>query len=549
MDVSVLNIIPSKPGVYIFKKGEEHIYIGKAKNLKKRLSSHFKSKEGKSLLIVQEADKLDYIITDNEKEALILEATLIFEYKPKYNTALKDTQAYPYIRISNDEIPYVEIVRNRKEDGTYFGPYTNVYFTRQFFEVLRKIFKFRTCTKDLKKIKRPCMEYYLGRCSGICIGLENPDEYLKRIEELKSVLSGKFDIVIQKIKDLMEQHSKLLNFEIAAKYRDLLQNFTSIIESQGVVLNEDLNVDVIVLENNTFLVFKVRNGYLLSKLLYEGEISFEEFLYQFYYGKKSDLPQRIIAEHTIDFDIPVEKPNSQSEITLLKKAKANLEYETNLIFKKKEILKQAKELLGLSKIPLKIEGVDISHTSGKNTVASLIVMENGELKKEEYRKYKLGDILDDFESIRIFVKKRYSKHLLPDLLFVDGGIGQVNSAYEELKRLGKVCDIVGLTKENEILVTKNGEVKLHFTHDVLRIFVKLRDETHRFANKFSEELRIKRSLKSQLDEIPGIGPKRKKILLEKYKTLENLKNASLSELEQLLGKKVAQSLISKLFND
>lgn len=556
LDFKILEKIPNKSGVYIFKKGEEYIYIGKAKELKKRLTSHFKAKDGKSKLIVEEADDLQVILLDNEKEALILEANMIYKYKPKYNAMLKDTQVYPYIRISNDEIPYLEIVRNRKGEGEFYGPFTNVYFTRQLFEVLRKVYKFRTCKRDITKLKKPCMDYHLGLCSGVCINEESPEDYKKKINEVKNVLKGKFSDVISFIKLKMEQHARLLDFENAAKYRDILLNFNKVMESQGVVLPESVNIDLVVGKHKTFLVFKIRSGYLISKLVYEYDGHIVDFIELFYTQNTSDIPEKIIVEKENKelkniakiLGIKIAQAKDDLELQLLNKAIDNLNYEIGLILTNKSILKQMKELLGLMKLPNKIEGIDISHLAGKNTVASLVVFENGEIKKEEYRRYKLGDILDDFESIRIVVKKRYTKHNVPDLLFIDGGIGQVNAAYQSLKEIGKEkeCDVIGLAKEEETIITLHGEIRLAFDHPVLRLLVKIRDETHRVANEFTRNLSTKKSLRSILDEIKWIGPKRKKTLLERYTSIEEILSVSRSEIEQLIGKKAAESLLSEL---
>lgn len=554
LDFSAIENIPHKAGVYVFKKGNEYIYIGKAKDLKKRLSSHFKAKEGKSKVIVEEADSVEIILLDNEKEAFILEANMIFEYKPKYNAMLKDTQVYPYIRVSNDEIPYVEMVRSRKGDGKFYGPFTNVQFTRQLLEVLRKVFKFRTCRRDMSKVTKPCMDFHLGLCTGICAREESMEDYKKRIGELMEVLKGDFAHVIDFVKFKMEQHAKLLDFENAAKYRDILLNFNKVMEAQGVVLPEKVNLDVVVGKHKTFLVFKIRSGYLLSKLVYEYDGELDEFIELFYMRNQIDVPDKIIIEKKTRsigelskiLNVRIDQPTDELEAQLLKKAIDNLNYEIGLIIVNRNVLKQMKELLGLSKLPNRIEGIDISHLYGKNTVASLIVFENGEVKKEEYRRYKLGDILDDFESIRMVVKKRYTKHDLPDLLFIDGGIGQVNAAYEALIEIGKECDVVGLAKEEEILVTRHGKIKLAYEHPVLRLLVRIRDETHRVANEFTQKLSMKRSLRSVLDEIKWIGPKRKKLLLEKYNTIEQLLSVSRDEIEQLIGKKAAESLLSEL---
>lgn len=556
LSVDVLNDIPHKPGVYLFKREKEYIYIGKAKDLKKRLTSHFKATAGKSKLIVEEADDLEVILVSNEKEALILEANLIFEYKPKYNAMLKDTQVYPYIRISDDEVPYLEIVRSRKGAGSFYGPYTNVTFTRQLFEVLRKVYKFRTCKRDLKLIKKPCMDYHLGLCSGVCVGEESTEEYKKRLEKLRTVLSGKFSDVVEYVKSKMEQHAKLLDFENAAKYRDVLLNFNKVMETQGVVLPEQVNIDVIAGKDNTYLVLRIRSGYLIGKLLYEFEGTLEDFVEQFYVSKGSETPEIVLVEHKTKeleklskiLGIKILVPTQKDELyyQLLDKAMENLNYEIGLILSSKAVLRQMKELLGLSKVPYRIEGVDISHTSGKNTVASLIVFKNGEVKKDEYRRYKLGDILDDYESIRQLIKRRYTKHELPDLIFVDGGIGQVNAAYEALEIIGKKCDVVGLAKEEEIIVTNHGNIRLDYEHPVLRLLVKLRDETHRVANTFARQLATKKSLRSFLDEVKWIGPKKKRLLLERYSSIAELKKASREEIEQLIGKKAAESLLNEL---
>ncbi|ANE41168.1 MAG: excinuclease ABC subunit UvrC [Fervidobacterium sp.] len=552
----ILNDIPHKAGVYLFKKGTDYIYIGKAKDLKKRLTSHFRATSGKSKLIVEEADDLEIILVSNEKEALILEANLIFEHKPKYNAMLKDTQVYPYIRISDDEVPYLEIVRSRKGTGSFYGPYTNVSFTRKLFEVLRKVYKFRTCKKDLTSIKKPCMDYHLGLCSGVCVGEESVEEYKKRLKKLETVLSGNFSDVVAYVKTKMEQHAKLLDFENAAKYRDILMNFSKVMEAQGVVLPDQVNLDVIVGKSNTYLVLRIRSGYLIGKLLYEFEGTLEDFVEQFYVSRGAELPKIVLVEQKsrgltklakvlgIEFIVPSPKAELYSE--LLDKAIENLNYEIGLILSNKAILRQMKELLGLSRVPYRMEGIDISHTSGKNTVASLIVFENGEVKREEYRRYKLGDILDDYASIRMLIKRRYTKHELPDLIFVDGGIGQVNAVYEALEAIGKKCDVIGLAKEEEVIVTKHGAVSLSYDHPVLRLLVKLRDETHRVANTFARQLATKRSLRTFLDEIKWIGPKRKRILLERYSSVEELKKASREEIERLIGKKATESLLNEL---
>lgn len=556
LDPKVLGNVPNKPGVYIFKCAGIPIYIGKAKSLKKRLTSHFRDTDGKSKLIVSEADDLEIIILTNEKEALILEAQLIFEHKPKYNALLKDTQVYPYIRITDEHIPRVEIVRSRKGTGEFYGPFTNVQFTRRLFEVLRKIFKFRTCKKDLRIPRnrlKPCMDFHLGLCGGVCVGEEREAEYFARLEKMKEVLQGNFRFVVDYVKEKMEQHAKFLDFENAAKYRDLLLNFNKLMESQGVVLPHKYNLDVVVGKLNLFLILRVRSGFLVSKLVYEFNGEIGEFIERYYAEHRSDVPERIIVEkkrglRTVArvLELTIDEPSDDWERQLLEKAIDNLNYETGLVISNRDVLKQMKELLGLRRVPNRIEGIDISHLAGKFTTASLVVFENGEVKKDEYRRYKLGNVLNDYESIRTVVKRRYTKHDVPDLLFVDGGMGQVRGRTPGLNEIGKETDVVGIAKEEEMIVMPSGSLKLPLDHPVLRLLIKLRDETHRVANTFTGKLSITDKLKSFLDEVEGIGPKRRQLILKKFPSLEALAHASREDLERLLGKRTAQRLLEKL---
>ena len=549
LDKSIIEKISNKPGVYLFKKENEYIYIGKAKNLKKRLSTHFTLKEEKSKLIINEADTLETIVVTNEKEALLLEATLINKYLPKYNVMLKGNEFYPYIRISNDKFPYVEVVRNKRKNGIYFGPYTNIRYTKVLVEILQKILKFRTCKKEISKIKKPCMYHYLNVCSAPCIGNINEELYKKNISKLLSILKGDFDFVRNFIKEKMEHHARMLDFENAIKYRDLLFSFENLLNSQGVILNDKRNIDYIEFSNDLFIILRVRGGALVSKLVYEANLSFEEFLYHFYYGISSEFPEKIIISHniTIDFDIPISQPLDENDEKLLNIAKENLEEK---LFEKTitlESLKKLKQYLNLKKIPRLIEGTDISHRRGKYTVASLVVFENGKPITNLYRKYKLGNILNDYESIKLLIKKRYTKHKLPDLFFVDGGLGQVNAAIEAFKELGlNFTNVVGIAKQNEIIVTKDKTLTLPLNNPVLRALIKIRDETHRVANTFSGKLKLKNYKTKILDEIPGIGPKRKKLLLKTYGSINNIKNAPLEELEKLIGKKLAKRLKDEL---
>jgi len=535
-------LAPEEPGVYIFKNKGVPIYIGKAKRLSNRLRSYLNPQTEKVFRIGEEADELETIVVMNEREAFILEANLIKKYRPKYNVRLKDTDFYPYIRISDDEIPYVEIVKRKLWDGTYFGPYTSVQFVRNLLEILQKIMGFRTCKSDLKRIKRPCFLYHLGRCIGPCIG--NIESHEEAIRKLREFLSGNMEEVFDYLKEKMETHSKMLDFENAAKYRDLLLNLSNVLESQGVVFEENINCDVLVHAHDLFVVLRVRNGYLVGKISFEMEGgNVEDFIREYYISGRGDIPKTLILESDLDemdysslgFEY-VGPPRSTTEEDLLEKAKKNLENELKMRGLRKEALEELMKLLNMKDFPYRIEGIDISHLQGKYTVASLVVFEDGFPKKGDYRRYKIEqDHPDDYESIRTVVKRRYSKHPLPNLLFVDGGIGQVNAAIEALKEIGKDCPVVGLAKKEETVVFENREIHLPHDHPVLRLLVQIRDETHRFAVSYHRKRREKESLRSVLDNVPGIGPIRKKKLIEHFGSLENIRSASLEEIARVIG--------------
>ncbi|PLV59019.1 excinuclease ABC subunit UvrC [Thermotoga sp. KOL6] len=549
-----IRLAPSEPGVYLFKKENVPIYIGKAKNLSARLKSYLTPSTEKVRNIVEESDDLEMIVVASEKEAFLLEANLIRKHKPKYNVRLKDTEFYPYIRISNDRIPYVEIVKRKLKDGLYFGPYTNTRFVKELLEVLQKIFGFRTCRSDLKRIKRPCFLYHLGQCVGPCIG--NLGEHDKAIHKLKEFLSGRIREVLDYLQRKMETHAKMLDFENATKYRDLLFNLSNVLESQGVTFSENINCDVVVHDHDLFVVLRIREGYLMGKVSFEMEGGgIEDFIREYYVFGRGDIPESLIVEENLNgMDYTslgfhyVGKPRSQIEEELLIKAKKNLENDLSLRGLKREALKELMKLINMEDFPYRIEGIDISHLQGKYTVASLVVFEDGFPKKNDYRRYRLNlDHPNDYEAIRKVVKRRYSKYPLPNLIFVDGGKGQVKAVLDALKDLKKDCPVVGLAKKEEIVVVKEKELALPLDHPALRLLVQIRDETHRFAVGYHRKRREKDSLKSILDEIPGLGPVRKKKLLEHFGSVENVRNASVEEIARVIGSNViAKRILEKL---
>lgn len=568
----VLKNIPRKYGVYIFKDSEQiPIYVGKAKKLKNRLSSYFnpsnQKKYEKVKHIVEKAEILDYIVTSSEDEALILESNLIFTYKPKYNILLKDSKVYPYIYITEEKYPTIKYVRTKTEKkGKYFGPYPNVRFVKDVIEILQRVYSVRSCERSMQKKSKPCFLYHLGMCHGPCYIDVDEDVYGKSVENVYEFLKGDVDKVKTYIYDSMLKYSKVLNFEKAAQMRDTYQKLDRLFLQLGVEINSSKNVDIIMYEEPVFVLLKIREGYLISKLTFTLDENIEEFLHQFYIIRNNEIPSEIFTmyeEEISEVLIKYLKSKGMKKFSNLNKnspifgiAFKNLEEELERFTSIGNVLKQAKEILPLKKIPTVIEGIDISHLQGMYTVASLICFENGKPNKEKYRRYRLDEFKEpnDFESIRTVIRRRYTKHPLPDLLFIDGGKGQVNSAVEALNEIGfslNDVDVVGIAKEDERIVFPGEFEDLHLRldHPVLRMLIYMRDETHRFAIGFNRKLRSKRFEKTKLDEIPGIGPKRKKILMQHFGSLNEIKKASVEEISKVIGSKKTAVKIKEMIGD
>jgi len=549
----IIENFPEDPGVYIFKKDGKPIYIGKAKNIKKRLIQHFQARFSKSMFIINEADSVEFIQTATEKEALILEANMVFKQKPKYNVQLKGTEVYPYVSISKGPFPYVEIVRRKRDGKEIYGPFTSVKFLRELLDILQSILKFRTCKKRLERIKRPCMDYFIGRCIGPCIkGKVTEKEYEEILNELRDFFKGNINKFLEKIKEKMEHHANMLDFENAARYRDVLLKMKDMLEKQGVELSEERSFDVVVGRDGMFVVLKIRGGYLLGKLSYEMEGATLRDFIEHFYARVSERPNLVISTKKVDnlLDIPVREPQDEEEKHLVDISLKNLENELRLKGLRMEQLKRLAEFAGLKDIPKRIEGIDISHLQGRGTVASLVVFIDGKPSKEEYRRYRINlKKPDDYRSIKEVVMRRYKKHDLPDILFIDGGIGQVKAAYHGLKKIGRERDtvILGLAKSEERIVSLRGEYQLPLTSPVVRALVAVRDEAHRFAVEGNRRIRRREGLRSVLQSVKGIGPVRRKRLLERFSSIDEIRITSFEELSKILGsKKVAEKLLEEI---
>jgi len=564
-----IKLLPDLPGIYIFKnEKDEIIYVGKAIKLKKRVYSYFRvsnqNKYEKVRRIAEETQKMDFIVVQNENEALVLEANLIYENKPIYNIMMKDTRRYPYIRITDEEFPRINITRNRGESGTYFGPYTNMGIVKKLVELLQRIFQICRYDCNYAKKNRVCFFYHLKMCSAPCQGKISREDYMENVDGLKRFLDGDTFQVREELERRMYKLADNLQFEQAKNIRDILSNMDILYTNQAVEVDDGVNLDLIAISSGLAALFSVRGGMLLGKLIFDfndGTIS--DFITQFYYVKKHKKPplcivdgisQREKRQFKGDFKY-LGKPRNKSEERLLMIAYENINEEIKIRLSSTQSIKNAKEILGLSKLPKRIEGIDISHTQGLYTVASLVTFVNGKPDKNEYRRYRIANVEkpDDFLSMETVIKRRYSKHPTPDLLFIDGGEPQLRAVKKALEELNITnLDFIGLAKEREEIVFPDKRKRLYLEpdHPVKRLIVSIRDETHRFAVNYHRVLRERRFKKSKIDSIPGIGPKRKKMLLEKFKSFKRLSTATEKELLEVLNnRKVVEDLINWLHNN
>lgn len=598
-----LRLLPSSSGSYQFYDDTNTIiYIGKAKNLKRRVSSYFNKKHSspKLQIMVPQIKKIEFIITNSEIEALILESHLIKKFKPKYNILLKDDKKFPYFLITKEEYPRILVTRKRNkniEEGKYFGPYTNGKSMYTTLDLLKKLFPLKQC-KQPKFKDRPCIYHQIGRCMAPCQKLISSEDYKKLIKNVELFLTGKQMQLVDELKVLMEKAAENQEYEKAAKYRDSYFDVLKTIEKQKVVYeNTKINQDIISISYDDFLcsisLIQIRDGRLtnkkdfeVSKADYDSEEEIISYFIKEYYqlSGEEDIPSEIITANKIN--------NEDKEIFekwLTSKRGSKVTINTNITKKNKEILELSKknsnyylqeiklkslqelqnnynetgsyiqEKLKLTKFPHTVVCFDISHIQGTNTVASMVTFYNGMPKKSEYKKYKIKTIEDgtpnDFKSMEEVVKRRFERLLkqnedLPDLVIIDGGKGQLSSAISVLKELGiKEQNIVSLAERIEEVFIPNKSTPIIFpaNSQALYFFQRIRDEAHRFAITFHRQLREKSALHSELDEIKGLFLKSKKLLFEKYENIEKISKLSKQELLLLLSKKQAE-LVFEYFN-
>jgi excinuclease ABC subunit C len=563
---------PQSSGVYLWKNEEQTvIYVGKAKNLKNRLSSYFSgNKDIKTRLLISHASSIEYITTTNEYEALILENNLIKQYKPRYNIDLKDGKSYPVLRITNEDFPKVFRTRRILQDGsTYFGPYPDVNALDTFIETLFKLYPLRHC-RTFRKRDNPCLYYHMGQCKAPCSGKFTKEEYNKNIEEIINILSSKNDESIKKLTQEMKKAAAELNFEKAGRLRDGIKALM-VLQNQNIVQAFDTDdMDYINYASEgelvTFTVLKVRHGKLLGRENYRVETLSDEndYLAEFmacFYEEKEQVPPAICIPPTENFEIiskwlcetfkevtcKLFTGSSPKDIASLNMCHQNAR--EDIIRRMRDrgdtpAMKELKDLLDLDVLPVRIEGFDIAHIGGKFPVASLVSFYNGNPDKKNYRYFRLkttDGIIDDFASMREAVSRRYTRLVneqedLPDLIMIDGGIGQVNAAEGILQALKLDIPVVGLAEKFEdiYLPGNSTPIRLPRRSDALRLLQRVRDETHRFATSRNQNLRTKENTDSIFLEIPGIGNKRAMELQKKFLTLENLCEQEESAIAQCL---------------
>ncbi len=598
-----LKKLPNKPGVYIMHDADDTIlYVGKAKNLHNRVRSYFKEKIGRGPQIdkmVSLIVRFEYIVTDSELEALVLENNLIKEYSPKYNTLLKDDKTYPYIKVTlGEEYPRVLMVRQMKKDkAKYFGPFTNGG-VRESIDLINKLYQLRTCSRNLPKDcgkERPCLNFHIGQCCAPCQGMISQEEYAKKIENVIDFLNGKQQNVIKELKEKMQQASENMDFEEAIRCRDLLESIKKVSETQKMSDNVGEDKDIIALaidgSDTVVQVFFLRNGKLIGREhFYMTQIEtpaagaiLTSFVKQFYAGTPF-IPREIMLQDTIEDMELVEKWLSNrkgARVHLTVPQKGQKERLVELAAKNAQLVlsqdrerikreegrtigavKEIEALLGISPL-VRMEAFDISNTSGFANVGSMVVYEKGKPKRSDYRKFRMKTVAgpDDYACMQEVLTRRFRHGLderdkmqseedsigedfgsftkFPDLLLMDGGRGQVNIALQVLAELEIQIPVCGMVKDDNHrtrgLYFNNQELPIDTHSEGFKLITRIQDEAHRFAITYHRSLRSKAQVHSVLDEIPGVGPNRRKALMKYFRSIEELRAADTEQIAQVPG--------------
>ena len=606
-----LKNLPDKPGVYLMKNSlGEVIYVGKAKILKNRVKSYFQNSKNHSekvRVMVKNIAEFEYIVTDSEMEALILECNLIKKYSPKYNILLKDDKFYPFIKITTkDDFPRVFVTRNFAKDGSkYFGPYTNGAAVYETINLIYKIFPLRTCKLAIKEngdTVRPCLNYHIKKCFGPCGGHIGKEEYGKMIKDIIDILSGKETYVTKMLKTEMENAAENLEFEKAASLRDKILAIEAIVEKQKIFKTMEGDEDFINIDqdekDSCIQVFFSRDGKILGRehFIFENTANesiaeiLEEFIASFY-GGTAKVPKTIYVPEINEVELMEEyltikrgskvwikvpqKGQKKDMLEMVKNnAKITLEKFKDKYLKDKEMnrisLQELQNLLELDEWPTRIEAYDISNIQGVDSVGTMVVFEEGRAKNSDYRRFKIKTVkgANDYDSMREILTRRFNHGLeevkaiqernlklsagkfsnFPDLIMMDGGKGQVNIALEVLESLNINIPVCGLVKDDKHqtrgIVYNNKELIINRSSNLMQLIRRIQDEVHRFAITYHRSLRDKRTLHSILDDIPNVGEKRRRALLMKFGSVDNIKKATVEELLEVpsIDKKSAESI-------
>jgi len=582
--------LPRKPGIYFFKSEDNTvIYIGKARSLRERVKSYFSpTSDPKVHSILAETTSVDYLLTDSEKEASFLENNFIQQYQPKFNIKLKDDKAFPFLRVTCQEnFPGIYLTRRVEADGArYFGPFFPAHQARKNIHLINKHFGIRNCLESIPgKRKRPCLEYDLKYCSAPCVGYISEEDYRSQVESALLFLEGRSEELLKKLEHTMTEAAKNQEFERAALLRDLIRSIEQLKEKPKLisVRKEDKDIFGFSIKNTKayLSLFRMRGGKVIESDIISGEMAERQPPGEF-------LASKLMAHYSIAKDIPDKiilpfHPENPGKLTkyLSRRKKKKVSLITPVRGENRKLLELAsrnaemchedealdlyplidlKKALGLESLPLRIEGFDISNTGGDESVGSLVVFERGYPLKNEYKKYKIKTVTgpDDVASLGEVIRRRYGALLtqggefFPDLILVDGGKGQLNAAQKVLQELGiKDQAIAAIAKKEETIfvpASKTG-IGLNRTSPALKLIQSIRDEAHRFAISYHRKRRHKKSFASVLDTIPGIGPKRKAVLLREFKSIEGLKRATHAQLSQRIGASLATAVKDALQTD
>ena len=600
-----LKKLPGKPGVYIMHDETDMIiYVGKAISLKNRVRQYFQSSRNKGAKIEQMVThirRFEYIVTDSELEALVLECNLIKEHHPKYNTMLMDDKAYPFIKVTADEAyPRIMLARKMiKDKAKYFGPYTSAGAVKDTIELIRKLYHIRSCNRKLPRDtgkERPCLNYHIHQCDAPCQGYISQEAYQKSVQEVLHFLNGNYDIILKRLEKQMQDAAEVLEFEKAAEYRELLFSVQKIAQKQKITDTAGEDRDVIAMATEyadaVVQVFFIRGGRLIGRDHFylktaPGETEKEtltSFIKQFYAGtpyipSQLMLPQEVEDQELLEewlskkrerrVHLIIPKKGQKEKLVELAEKNATMVLQKDKERLKREegrtigAVKELEKILGLSGIS-RMEAFDISNTSGFASVGSMVVYERGKPKKNDYRKFRIKSVQgpDDYASMEEVLTRRFTHGLreqeegkelggftvFPDLILMDGGRGQVNIAEEVLQKLDISIPVCGMVKDDHHrtrgLYYKNVELPIDIHSEAFRLITRIQDEAHRFAITFHRQLRGKGQVRSILDDIPGVGPARRKELMKHFENIDAIKQASVEELQKLpsMNKKSAEDV-------